>query len=115
MGLIGMNLTHGEAEFAGLSEYESSRLLQAGLDAWHKLFCETDDGALDHPVAFVPPTWYSNTYLLSQVHAAKMLYEDRWSAYHCEGPALLVAGGEFRPVFRARLKPGFCLGEGSDF
>jgi Predicted deacetylase len=39
-GLIGMNLTHGEAEFAGLSEYESSRLLQAGLDAWHKLSSE---------------------------------------------------------------------------
>ena len=35
MGLIGMNLTHGEAEFAGLSEFESTRLLQAGLAAWN--------------------------------------------------------------------------------
>ena len=31
-GLVGMNLTGGEAEFAGLSEYESSRLLQAALE-----------------------------------------------------------------------------------
>ena len=76
MGLIGMNLTGGEAEFAGLSEYESSRLLQAGLEAWEKLFPEDN---CERPVAFVPPTWYSNKFLPAQVRSAKMLYEDRFS------------------------------------
>ena len=52
MGLIGMNLTNGEAEFAGLSEYESDRLLQAGLAAWNELFGEQ----VEKPVAFIPPT-----------------------------------------------------------
>ena len=36
-GLVGMNLTGGESEFAGLCEYESSRLLQAALEAWKNL------------------------------------------------------------------------------
>ena len=110
MGLIGMNLTHGEAEFAGLSEYESSRLLQAGLDAWRKLFCETDDGALDHPVAFVPPTWYSNTYLLSQVHAAKMLYEDRWSLTTVKGRRYLSPVASFAGIPRALENLAFAWG-----
>ena len=70
MGLVGMNLTHGEAEFAGLSEYESERLLWCGLDAWGKLV-ET------RPDAFVPPTWYSNGFLPMQVRKAGMLYEGR--------------------------------------
>ncbi len=73
MGLVGMNLTGGEAEFAGLSQYESSRLLQAGLAAWKDLLPELA------PAAFVPPTWYSNKFLPGQVRAAKMLYEDRFS------------------------------------
>ena len=80
MGLIGMNLTGGEAEFAGLCEYESGRLLQAGLDAWKGLFPEGG-----RPVAFVPPTWYSNTFLPMQVRAAKMLYEDRFSITTVQG------------------------------
>ena len=62
MGIIGMNLTHGEAEFAGLSEYESSRLLQQGLSAWKSLLEKK-------PEAFIPPTWYSNKYLPGQVRA----------------------------------------------
>jgi len=73
MGMIGMTLTHGEAEFAGLSEYESDRLLQAGFDAWEKLLPGTK------PAAFVPPTWYSNATLPIQVRRRKMLYEDRYS------------------------------------
>ena len=87
-GLVGMNLTGGEAEFAGLSEYESSRLLQAALVAWNALFdfpqekCGAEkalqkDGF--RPVAFVPPTWFSNKFLPGQVRAEKMLYEDRFS------------------------------------
>lgn len=73
MGLVGMNVTGGEAEFAGLCQYESSRLLQAGLAAWKDLLPELA------PAAFVPPTWYSNKFLPGQVRAAKMLYEDRFS------------------------------------
>lgn len=77
-GLVGMNMTSGEAEFAGLSEYESSRLLQAALGAWKSLFVDAD-GNCDAPVAFIPPTWFSNKYLPGQVRAEKMLYEDRFS------------------------------------
>ena len=76
-GLVGMNLTGGEAEFAGLSEYESSRLLQAALDSWKKLFAD-ENGNADAPIAFVPPTWFSNKFLPGQVRAEKMLYEDRF-------------------------------------
>lgn len=89
MGLMGMSLTGGEAEFAGLSEYESSRLLQCGLDAWHALF--VGDGHQEvaapgaAPVAFVPPTWYSNRFLPGQVRAAGMLYEDRFSLTTAKG------------------------------
>ena len=72
-GLIAMNLTQGEAEFAGLSEFESSRLLHAGLDAWEKLFevpgLVRND--IEKPAAFIPPTWYSNKFLPTQVHAEK--------------------------------------------
>ena len=52
-GLVAMNLTHGEAEFAGLCKYESERLLSAGLSAWNELL----EGV--RPTAFIPPTWYS--------------------------------------------------------
>lgn len=83
MGLVGMNLTGGEAEFAGLSEYESSRLLQSALEAWRMLFSTGDSpdetGSENCPVAFVPPTWYSNKFLPRQVLAEKMLYEGRLS------------------------------------
>ena len=44
-GLIGMNLTGGEAEFAGLSEFESSRLLHLGLDAWKDLTGDSEKPA----------------------------------------------------------------------
>ena len=83
-GLVGMNLTSGEAEFAGLSEYESSRLLHAALDAWKNLFVDAD-GNCDMPVAFIPPTWFSNKYLPGQVRAEKMLYEDRFSLTTADG------------------------------
>ena len=89
MGLVGMSLTGGEAEFAGLCEYESSRLLQCGLKAWGDLFMAggSDDCPVVQtaPVAFVPPTWYSNKYLPGQVRAAKMLYEDRFSLTTAKG------------------------------
>jgi len=97
LGLVGMNLTGGEAEFAGLSEYESSRLLQCGLESWAKLFSACDAtgdtssrGLVDCdktpcPVAFIPPTWYSNKFLPGQVRAAHMLFEDRCSLTTAKG------------------------------
>jgi len=89
MGLVGMSVTGGEAEFAGLCEYESARLLQCGLKAWEDMFSagETDAGLVVHakPVAFVPPTWYSNKYLPRQVRDARMLYEDRFSLTTAKG------------------------------
>lgn len=88
MGLVGMNLTGGEAEFAGLCEYESSRLLQCGLKAWNDLFsAEGSTSVVTHtlPAAFIPPTWYSNRHLPGQVRAAKMLYEDRFSLTTAKG------------------------------
>ena len=87
-GLIGMNMTSGEAEFAGLSEYESSRLLHAAIDAWKELFKGIpgpDQNGDLKPVAFVPPTWFSNKYLPRQVRAEKMLYEDRFSVTTVDG------------------------------
>lgn len=87
-GLVGMNMTAGEAEFAGLCEYESSRLLQASLDAWKTLFENPQqEGNVEivKPVAFVPPTWFSNKYLPGQVRAEEMLYEDRFSLTSADG------------------------------
>jgi hypothetical protein len=110
MGLIGMNLTHGEAEFAGLSEYESSRLLQAGLDAWSQLFQDSAEEKWCRPVAFVPPTWYSNAYLPSQVHAAKMLYEDRWSLTTVKGRHYVSPVASFAGIPRALENLAFAWG-----
>ena len=110
MGLIGMNLTHGEAEFAGLSEYESSRLLQAGMDAWNQLFQNSAEENRCRPVAFVPPTWYSNAYLLSQVHAAKMLYEDRWSLTTVKGRRYVSPVASFAGIPRALENLAFAWG-----
>lgn len=78
MGMIGMNLTGGEAEFAGLSQFESSRLLQLGIAAWKNLFTNEEGSLMVRPAAFVPPTWYSNKFLPSQVLGEKMLYEGRF-------------------------------------
>jgi len=90
IGLVDMNLTGGEAEFAGLSEFESSRLLQCGQDAWRTLFSHDDEhrdveGLDPVPAAFIPPTWYSNRFLPRQVRAAGMLYEDRFSLTTVKG------------------------------
>ena len=105
-GLIGMNLTNGEAEFAGLSEFESSRLLHAGLDAWKELFGE--DGK---PAAFIPPTWYSNKFLPSQVHAEKMLYEDRYALVTAKGKRYASPVASFAGIPNFLQKTAFKFGE----
>ncbi len=112
MGLIGMNLTRGEAEFAGLSEFESTRLLQAGLAAWNELLgvdAKAEGGAIA-PVAFIPPTWYSNKYLPHQVHALKMLYEDRFSLTTAKGRRYASAVSSFAGIPRFAEKLAFSFG-----
>ena len=106
-GLIAMNLTHGEAEFAGLSEYESSRLLQAGISAWNELF----NGNADKPAAFIPPTWYSNKFLPSQVHAEKMLYEDRYALVSAKGKRYASPVASFAGIPEFMQKAAFKFGE----
>ena len=105
-GLISMNLTHGEAEFAGLSEFESTRILHAGLDAWKVLI-----GDSEKPAAFVPPTWYSNKFLPSQVHAEKMLYEDRYALVSAKGKRYASPVASFAGIPSFLLKPAFKFGE----
>ena len=109
-GLIGMNLTSGEAEFAGLCEYESSRLLQAALDAWKKLFAD-ENGNVEKPVAFIPPTWFSNKYLPGQVRAEKMLYEDRFSMTTAHGIRYSSPVASFAGIPDFLVRPAFKFGE----
>ncbi len=106
-GLIAMNLTHGEAEFAGLSEYESSRLLHAGMDAWKDLLQEPSE----KPSAFIPPTWYSNRFLPSQVHAEKMLYEDRYALVTARGKRYASPVVSFTGIPDFLVRPAFKFGE----
>ena len=106
MGLVGMNLTHGEAEFAGLSEYESSRLLQQGLSAWDTLF-----DSKTKPAAFVPPTWYSNKFLPGQVRAQGLLYEDRYSLTSAKGKRYASPVASFAGIPEFMQKPAFKFGE----
>ena len=105
VGLIGMNLTHGEAEFAGLSKYESERLLDAGLDAWKALLGEYQ------PVAFVPPTWYSNAFLRRQVRERGMLFEDRFSLTTAAGKRFVSPVTSFAGIPNFLIKPAFRFGE----
>ena len=114
MGLFGMNVTHGEAEFAGLCEYESSRLLQAGLGAWDALFnpgLEAGDAGRVRPAAFVPPTWYSNKYLPMQVRGMKMLYEDRFSLTTVRGRRYASPVVSFAGIPEFMVNPAFKFGE----
>ena len=105
VGLIAMNLTQGEAEFAGLSEFESSRLLHLGLDAWKDL-----TGDSEKPAAFVPPTWYSNKFLPSQVHAEKMLYEERFALVTAKGKRYASPVASFAGIPDFLIKAAFKFG-----
>jgi len=114
MGLFGMSVTHGEAEFAGLSEYESTRLLQAGLEAWDALLnpgLEPGDSGIVKPAAFVPPTWYSNKYLPMQVRGMKMLYEDRFSLTTVRGRRYASPVVSFAGIPDCLVQPAFKFGE----
>ncbi len=108
-GLMSMNLTHGEAEFAGLSEYESERLLQDGLSAWNAIF-NVSQGEFP-PVAFVPPTWYSNRFLSKQVRQQGMLFESRFSIITARGRRYVSPVTSFAGIPKFLIKPAFKFGE----
>lgn len=70
-GSVANRIANNEAEFAGLCELDSARLLEAAINAWN---CLMDDEA---PVAFIAPTWHGNTFLAKQVNERGMLFEGR--------------------------------------
>jgi len=104
VGLVAMNLTHGEAEFAGLSKFESERLLQAGISAWTDLVG-------DKPVAFVPPTWWSNDYLPKRVNELGMLYEYRYLLRNEAGRRYVSGVASFAGIPDFTIKPMFYIGK----
>lgn len=118
LGLLAMSLTNREAEFAGLSEYESTRLLQQSLNAWNKLF--KSSGEADNsdetskaapPAAFVPPTWWSNSYLPMQAKGEGMLYEDRFSLTNKKGKRYASPVTSFAGIPNFAINPMCNLGE----
>ena len=82
-------LTENEAEFAGLDDFDSFRLLEQGMVLWGAL-------GLDLPRGFVPPAWYGNDHLKEQVLSKFDFYEDRFAVYKKSqkilSPALSFAG-----------------------
>ena len=105
-GLVGMNLTGGEAEFAGLSEFESNRLLREANEAWDALFANGEK-----PVAFIPPTWYSNRFLSHQVRSMGMLYENRFMVMTADGGLYISPVTSFAGIPDALVKPAFLFGK----
>lgn len=69
-GKIALKLTNNEAEFAGLLEKESLALLAKSLQFWNDLGFENSE-------CFVPPAWYGNPFLKSQVLSRMKRYEAR--------------------------------------
>jgi len=70
-GRLALRLTNNEAEFSGLNEASSAALLEEALSFWETL-------EIGPPTVFVPPTWHSNPFLVSQVLDRSMLYEGRF-------------------------------------
>lgn len=110
-GLLSMALTHNEAEFAGLSEFESSRMLQQGLSAWNSLMFTQEQAEGEPPAAFVPPTWYSNKYLPRQVNAAGMIYEGRSRIITPKGNCYLSPAISFAGMPKFTVNPTVNLGD----
>lgn len=113
LGLAAMTITNREAEFAGLSQYESERMLQQGLAAWINLFSEKDGTEAPRPAAFIPPTWWSNKHLHLQVRSKGMLYEDRFSLTTRKGKRFASPVTSFAGIPDFAVKPMFKIGEWS--
>lgn len=110
MGLAAMNITNHEAEFAGLSQFESARLLQQAMEAWNKLF---EGDHKPRPAAFIPPTWWSNAHLKLQVCGEGMMYEDRFSLTTRKGKRFASPVTSFAGIPDFAVKPMFKIGEWS--
>ena len=95
-----------KAEFAGLSEFESNRLLREANVAWDALFANGEK-----PVAFVPPTWYSNRFLSHQVRSMGMLYENRFMVMTADGGPYISPVTSFAGIPDALVKPAFLFGK----
>lgn len=80
-GKMALSLTADEAEYAGLDECDSFRLLEQGIAFWEFL-------GLELPPCFVPPAWYGNPYLKKQVLHKFRYYEDRFAVYKKIGDPL---------------------------
>lgn len=80
-GKLALSMTGNEAEFAGLGEFESERLFQSAIDAWDSLFKEIPL----NPIAFVPPTWYGNSFLMYQALDRGMIFEGRFKLALADG------------------------------
>ncbi len=114
LGLAAMSITNREAEFAGLSQFESERILNQGLSAWVDLFKVSnneDTSATPRPAAFIPPTWWSNKFLQLQVCGAGMLYEDRFSLTTRKGKRYASPVTSFAGIPNFAIKPMFSIGE----
>lgn len=107
-GLAAMNITNREAEFAGLSQFESERFLKLGLDAWNKLF---DSEPKPRPAAFIPPTWWSNKHLQLQACGEGMLYEGRFAMTNRKGKRYTSIVTSFAGIPKFAIKPMFKIGE----
>ena len=111
LGLAAMKITNREAEFAGLSQFESERMLNQGLTAWANLLniSETEEGP--RPTAFIPPTWWSNKFLKKQAGGKGMLYEDRFSMTTRKGKRYVSPVASFAGIPDFAFKPMFAMGE----
>lgn len=107
-GLFEMNITHQEAEFAGLSQSESKRLLMQSIEAWNQLF---EPGCSPKPAAFIPPTWWSNPFLQMQVRKEGMVYEDRFSMTTKKGMRYASPVTSFAGISDLATGPMFNVGE----
>lgn len=110
-GLISMALTHNEAEFSGLSEFESSRMLQQSISAWKNLMTAPEQSCSELPAAFVPPTWYSNKYLPRQVMATGMIYEGRSIISTPKGTRYVSPAISFAGMPKFTVNPTVNLGD----
>ena len=91
--------------------YRLEVIERATLGAWKSLFAD-ENGETEKPIAFVPPTWFSNKYLPGQVRAEKMLYEDRFSLTTVDGVRYSSPVASFAGIPNAAEKAAFIYAEG---
>ena len=65
----------------------------------------------EKPVAFIPPTWYSNNFLCKQVRKLGILFEDRFSITTMRGNRYASLVTSFAGIPDFLIKPAFKFGE----